>query len=83
MTPLVPHLGPSASLVLSCDAEVELEVQTAHEARVSIDGQVEFPLRNVDTVRIRRSPHITRLLRIQPQSFFYQTLLTKLGGKKG
>ncbi len=82
LTPLLPHLGLSASLVLSSDAQIELEVQTAHEARVSIDGQVEFPLRNVDTVRIRRSPHITRLLRIQPRSFFYQTLLTKLGGNK-
>lgn len=82
MTPLVPHLGLSSSLVLASDAEVELEVQTAHEARVSIDGQVEFQLRNVDTVRIRRSPHITRLLRIQPKTFFYQTLLSRLGGNK-
>ncbi len=82
LTPILPHLGPSAALVLSSGAEVELEVQTDHEARVSIDGQVEFPLRNVDTIQIRRSPYITRLLRIQPQPFFYQTLLEKLGGKR-
>ena len=82
MTPILPHLSLSAALVLSSDAVVELDVQTAHQAKVSIDGQVEFSLRNVDTIRIRRSPYVTRLLRIQPKSFFYQTLLEKLGGKE-
>lgn len=79
LTPLLPHLTLSAALVLSRDAVVELEIQTAHEARMSVDGQVEVPLRNVDTVIIKRSPYTTKLLRIQPQSFFYQNLLTKLG----
>ena len=79
LTPLLPHLTLSAALVLSREAVVELEIQTAHEAKVSVDGQVEVPLRSVDTVIIRRSPYTTRLLRIQPQSFFYQNLLTKLG----
>ncbi len=83
LTPILPHLGLSAALVLDADATVELDVQTTHKAKVSIDGQVELPLRNVDTIRIQRSPHTTRLLRIQPQSFFYQTLLERLGGKKG
>ena len=81
LTPILPHLGTSAALVLSSDAVVELEVQTGHDARVSIDGQVEFSLRSVDTIRIQRSQYVTRLLRIQPRSFFYQTLLEKLGGK--
>lgn len=82
LTPVMPHLGLSAAMVLSADVEVELDVQTTHQARVSLDGQVEFPLRNVDTIKVRRSPYITRLLRIQPQTFFYQTLLEKLGGKE-
>jgi len=82
MTPLLPHLGLSAAMVLSSDAVVELNVQTTHQARISIDGQVEFPLRNVDTIKIRRSPYTTRLLRIQSQSFFYQTLLKKLDSKE-
>lgn len=83
LTPITPHLGLSAALVLSPDAVVELDVQTAHEAKVSIDGQVELPLRSVDTIRVTRSPYTTKLLRIQPQSFFYQTLLERLGGKGG
>ncbi len=83
LTPILPHLGTAAALVLSSDAVVELEVQTGHEARVSIDGQVEYALRSIDTIRIRRSLQVTRLLRIQPKPFFYQTLLTRLGGDKG
>ncbi len=78
LTPLVPIKGPSPSLVMPDDTEVELAVQTAHEARVSIDGQVELSLRNVDTIKIRRSPLVTRLLRIQPRSSYYQILLKKL-----
>ncbi|MCL0088546.1 NAD(+)/NADH kinase [Dehalococcoidia bacterium] len=83
LTPIAPHLSLSASLVLSPQSVVELEVQTAHEARVSIDGQLQFPLRSGDTVRIRRSPYTTRLLRIQPRSFFHQTLLQRLSAKGG
>lgn len=82
LTPILPHLTLSAALVLSCDAVVELEVQTAHESKLSVDGQVEVPLRNIDIVIIKRSPYTTKLLRIQPQSFFYHTLLTKLGGRE-
>jgi NAD+ kinase len=81
LTPIAPHLSLSASLVLSAQSVIELEVQTAHEARVSIDGQIGFPLCSGDTVTIRRSPYITRLLRIQPRSFFHQTLLQRLNSK--
>ncbi|MFO8010062.1 MAG: NAD(+)/NADH kinase [Dehalococcoidia bacterium] len=78
LTPLIPIKGPSPSLVMPDDTEVELAVQTAHESRVSIDGQVEVSLRNVDTIKIRRSPLVTRLLRLQPRSSYYQILLKKL-----
>ncbi|MFW0859312.1 MAG: NAD(+)/NADH kinase [Dehalococcoidia bacterium] len=83
LTPIAPHLSLATSLVLSPQSLVELEVRTAHEARVSIDGQLELPLRSGDTVRIRRSPYTTRLLRIQPRSFFHQTLLQKLSARGG
>lgn len=82
LTPIAPHLRLSAPLVLSSDALVELDVQTAHEARLSIDGQVEVPLRNIDVIRVRRSPYMTKLLRIQPKSFFYQTLFERLNARE-
>lgn len=83
LTPITSHLGLTTALVLSGESMVELEVQTAHEARVSIDGQVEFPLQSGDIIRVSRSPYTARLLRIQPRSFFHQTLLQKLSGKGG
>lgn len=83
LTPIAPHLDLAASLVLSPQSVIELEVQTAHQASVSIDGQLQFPLRSGDTVRIRRSPYTTRLLRIQPRSFFHQTLLQRLSVRGG
>ncbi|MBT9163745.1 MAG: NAD kinase [Chloroflexi bacterium] len=83
LTPIAPHLSLATSLVLSPQSVIELEVQTTHEARVSIDGQLEFLLRSGDTVRIRRSPYTTRLLRIQPRPFFHQTLLQRLSARAG
>lgn len=78
LTPLLPITGPSAALVLPSDAVVELEVQTAHEARASIDGQVEVPLSSGDVIRVWRSRQVTRLLRVQAKAFFYQNTLKKL-----
>jgi len=83
LTPITPHLGLTAALVLSGQSEVELQVETAHEAKISIDGQVEYALKSGDVVRIKRSPFAARLLRIQPRSFFHQTLLERLSGKRG
>jgi len=82
LTPIMSHLGLTAALVLPSEAVVELEVQTAHEAKVSIDGQVEYPLNSGNTIRVKRSPYTAKLLRIQPPSFFYETLLRKLGGRQ-
>ncbi|MFA4836634.1 MAG: NAD(+)/NADH kinase [Dehalococcoidia bacterium] len=83
LTPISSHLGLAAALVLSGESIIELEVQTTHEARVSIDGQIEFPLNSGDVVRVRRSPYTARLLRIQPRPFFHETLLKRLSGKGG
>lgn len=81
MTPIVPYIGLGDPLVLGSESKVELEVQTVPEARLSIDGQEEFSLESRDTVTIKRSPYTSRLLRIQPQYFFYNKLLEKLSGK--
>ena len=83
LTPIAPHLSLAASLVLSPESVVELEVEADHHVGVSIDGQIHFPLHSGDTVKIRRSPYTTRLLRIQPRSFFHQTLLQRLSAKGG
>jgi NAD+ kinase len=53
-------------------AEGELEVM------LTIDGQVGVPLRMRDVVRVKKSPHRARLMRLDEESF-YERLRTKMG----
>lgn len=78
MQPIAAHLSLGTALVLSSEATVELEVRTTHQATLSIDGQIEVPLSDGAVVRVRRSPHITRLMRTQRSTLFYETLMQKL-----
>ncbi len=76
--PIAAHLSLSTALVLSSETMVELQVSMTHKATLSIDGQVEVPLRDGDAVRIKRSPYVTKLLRAQWPATYYSTLVKKL-----
>ncbi|MBN2099596.1 MAG: NAD(+)/NADH kinase [Dehalococcoidia bacterium] len=76
--PVSAHLSLPYALVLPPTAEVKMVVHTNHEAVLSIDGQVNVPLRDSDTVRAKRSPHIARFLRISPRELFYAVLEQRL-----
>ena len=78
LQPIAAHLSLGTALVLPSEATVELEVRTTHQATLSIDGQIEVPLSDGAVVRVRRSPHITRLMRAQRSTLFYETLMQKL-----
>ncbi len=78
LQPIAAHLSLGTALVLPSEAIVELEVRTTHQATLSIDGQIEVPLSDGAVVRVRRSPHITRLMRTQRSTLFYETLMQKL-----
>jgi len=78
MQPVAAHFSFGAALVLPADAVLELEVNTTHQAVLSVDGQVEIPVGDGDVVRVKRSPFVTRLLRAQRPVFFYGTLMKKL-----
>jgi NAD+ kinase len=79
--PVCPHLALDRSVVLPAEAEIQLKVTTTHEAMVSIDGQVEMPLRSGDEVKVKRSLHVARFLRIRPKAYFYSYLESRLKGK--
>lgn len=81
LQPICPHLVLENALVLPPEAVVQLKVTTNHEAMLSLDGQVESPLRSGDEVKVRLSPHVTRFLRIQPKNYFYTSLESRLKGK--
>lgn len=81
LMPVAPHLSPSYPMVLSETSEVTLRLNTYHPAALSIDGHINLPLTDGDTVKVRRSPHITRFLRIRSGESFYSSLEDKLRGK--
>lgn len=78
LKPISAHLTLSYPLVLPPTAAVELEVHTDHEAMLSLDGQINVPLRDGDVVKARRSPHVGRFVRLNPPEFFYSALESRL-----
>jgi NAD+ kinase len=83
LVPVAPHLSPSYPLIVPATAEVVLRLNTYHAATLSVDGHINIPLSNGDTVTIRRSPYVARFWRIRPEGSFYSSLEDKLKGKQG
>jgi NAD kinase len=76
--PIAAHLSFSHTIVLPPSANVELEVNTDHDAMLSVDGQANIPIADGAIARIQLSPHTARLLRINPPSHFYSGLEQRL-----
>jgi NAD+ kinase len=83
LVPVAPHLSSSYSLVLSEKSAVTLRLSTYFPASLSVDGHINLPVTNDDTIVIKRSPRTTRFLRIRPRESFYGFLENKLKGKQG
>ncbi len=81
LKPLCPHLAVDKALVLPPEAVVQLKVTTSHEAMLSLDGQVESPLRSGEEVQVKISPYVARFLRVQPKTYFYSSLGHRLEGR--
>jgi len=83
LVPVAPHLSLPYPLVLPEKSEVKLRPDTYHAAVLSIDGHVNLPLASRDVVTVKRSPYVTRFLRLRPRESFYAMLEDKLRGKQG
>ncbi len=83
LVPVAPHLSLSHPLVVPETAEIVLRLNTYHAATLSVDGHINLPLSDGDTVTVKRSPHVARFYRIRPQNSFYRSLEDKLKGKQG
>ena len=81
LKPLCSHLTLDEALVLPPEVVIELKVTTSHEAMLSLDGQVELPLRSGDEVKIKLSPYVARFLRLQPKTYFFSSLESMLKRK--
>jgi NAD+ kinase len=80
LTPILPHLSPSYSLVLPPETEISLLVSTTHQATLCIDGHINLHLADGDIIRVRQSRQKTRFLRIHPRDSYYCRLEHKLKG---
>ena len=86
LTPICTHNMRFSSYVLSTDhtLTVELERNGRKPVYLFVDESRAFPLRANDTVQIRRSRHVTRLVHLSEKSFceiFAQKMLP--GGLQG
>lgn len=78
LTPLAAHLIFDKALVIPPESQIQLQVETDHEAIISVDGQVNLPLKNGDRIQVSLSPYVVHFLRAQPPTYFYDTLTFRL-----
>jgi NAD+ kinase len=80
LTPILPHLGRTFSLILPSDKTITMKVSTFHEATLCIDGHINLELRTGDVIRVKMSQRKLRFLRLRPPGSFYSELENKLKG---
>ncbi len=71
ITPICPHSMRSTAYVLSPEHIITVEAADANRKFVylSVDGGKAFSLKNGDKVRVSRSRHVTKLVRLSKKSF--------------
>jgi NAD+ kinase len=78
ITPVAGYLSPLHSVVAGEDQEVHLTLREVHDgALVSLDGQVDLPMRIGDRVEVRALPQPMRLIQPTGSTPFYDLLRTK------
>ena len=80
VTSIAPHTLTARALVLPPEADVSVVVSERDPqdmVRVTVDGQLGFPLSAGDRIRVRRAEHPARILSVGGANF-YDKLQTKL-----
>jgi len=78
LTPVSPQATFNNALVLRSTSMVQLMVTSDHGAILSIDGQIDVPLEDGETVTVQKSPYHVSFLRASAQDSFYGELLARL-----
>ncbi len=80
VTPVCPHILSARSYVLAPERTVTVELTRLGKktAYLSVDGGESVPLQDGDRIDVRRSPTVTRLVRVTGRSF-YEKVSSKLG----
>jgi NAD+ kinase len=79
LIPVAPHLSMERAIVLARGSTVTVMVHTEHQAVISGDGAIERPLENDDRIILEAGPHSARFVRTQDPSYFYRTLMERMG----
>ncbi len=74
IVPVAPHLSLDRAIVLSESAQVEVRVQSRHEAVLSVDGQAGIRMENDDYIRVKANPLSVEFVRFQDRGAFFRTL---------
>ncbi len=79
VTPICPHTLTARALLVPPESEVTVAVERDPQdtVRVTIDGQLGFPLQADDQLHVRRAPHPARFLSVGGADF-YDKLQSKL-----
>lgn len=82
ITPINPHTLNTKSIIIGGDDEVIVEIgegrrQRAEEAMVSFDGKESFGLISGDKIKVNKSKHVTKILKLSTISFL-KTLKKKM-----
>ncbi len=78
LVPVAPYLSQIRSLVLPEGSHVLFRLETDHGGILTIDGQIDVPLKNGDEIRVAASQNVARFARLRPRTYFYQTLVDRL-----
>jgi NAD+ kinase len=77
LTPICSHTLTNRPIVLPATQVLAVTLESDQDVMLTLDGQVGFALRRLDTVEIRRAAARTRLLRV-PHKHFFTVLRAKL-----
>ncbi len=78
LVPVAPYLSQIRSMVLPEGSRVLFRLETDHGAILTIDGQIDVPLKDGDEVQVAASPNVARFARLRPRTYFYRTLVERL-----
>ena len=71
IAPICPHTLTMRPLVVPAVAQVEIVLQTGDsEVYLTLDGQVGYPLRPRDRVRVKRGTHPVLMVRTRRRNYF-------------
>ena len=78
IVPVAPHLSVDRAIVLHEGSLVRVEVQTNHQAILSVDGGAPVELRDRDRIELRAADSVVHFARFQDPDYFYRNLTSRM-----